>query len=173
MSSANVNVLSILISFITHSCRPVFCAGKPHHGSHATRAMMADITMHASLPPKTQPDRIHTMTNDSDLRISLTLSYLHDLVHLDPDDVGRHEDEVHDQQDRNEQHVPQLVPQVRVVEEERRVRGKFCLEIKQREIKTSRNSVYHMGDCSGMEGLIEGFIVFEWNGGSMNSLNER
>ena len=54
--------------------------------------------------------------------------YLHDLVHLDPDDVGRHEDEVHDQQHRYEQHVPQLVPQVRVVEEEGRVRGKFALE---------------------------------------------
>ena len=53
--------------------------------------------------------------------------YLHDLVHLDPDDVRRHEDEVHDQQDRHEQHVPQLVPQVRVVEEEGRVRGKFAL----------------------------------------------
>ena len=54
--------------------------------------------------------------------------YLHDLVHLDPDDVRRHEDKVHDQQDRHEQHVPQLVPQVRVVEEEGRVRGKFGLE---------------------------------------------
>ena len=80
---------------------------------------------------------IHSILNRSTAR-----TYLHDLVHLDPDDVRRHEDEVHDQQDRHQHHVPQLVPQVRVVEEEGRVRGKFALvEGKERTIVKFRNSV--------------------------------
>ena len=57
----------------------------------------------------------------------LSRKYLHYLVDLHPDDVGRHADEVDDDKGSHEHHVPQLVPQVRVVEEEGGVRGKLGL----------------------------------------------
>ena len=71
--------------------------------------------------------KVFQVFNNKTVCTLLASKYLHDLVHLHPDDVGRHAHEVDDDEGSHQHHVPQLVPQVRVVEEEGGVRGKLGL----------------------------------------------